>query len=555
MKKLPFLLITYILMAISFAVLLLLPNVFPTDSISFFAEEQAIPFNTGWEYVSSDGTRTSVELPTTLDIPAGEECTIVGTLPMAQISGQTLLIRTTMQSLKVYINDELLYERGTDDNFLGKAYGSSWNDVRIPSSAAGAEIKLVFCSPYESSSGILNGIVRGSKTACLYSIFQANYFTLFAGLIIIVTSVLLFVYYIYFWRTLDKSKSRLYLSLFCFLIGIWVLGESKMLQFVIGNSTIVTKMSFLALMLFPIPFLLHLSSLFDEHFKHRYVYIGIFAFILNFIVCFILQMLDIVDFFESMISAQILIILCMGFALVSCIYEVVRYKNSRACPVLLGLVILSVCGLVELLMSFANIYERTSFVLSVGILAFTAIISSQALSDTKMLGSSVAEAKYYQALAYTDLLTGGKNRTAYFKDVQGVPEILKTGKRVWLAIFDINNLKTINDSVGHVKGDEAIKLAYRIIADSFKGDGSTCYRIGGDEFAVIAVASGYEGFSAMVDRFRTEIKNTDRRFGLEFQIAMGFDEYVNAAIDHERLYAIIDRKMYVNKMLIKSRGD
>lgn len=54
-------------------------------------------------------------------------------------------------------------------------------------------------------------------------------------------------------------------------------------------------------------------------------------------------------------------------------------------------------------------------------------------------------------------------------------------------IADLNNLKLINDTLGHQYGDEAIKLTADVLHSSFSDIGS-CYRIGGDEFCVISNA-------------------------------------------------------------------
>ena len=50
-------------------------------------------------------------------------------------------------------------------------------------------------------------------------------------------------------------------------------------------------------------------------------------------------------------------------------------------------------------------------------------------------------------------------------------------------MLDINNLKEINDTYGHILGDELIVTASRIICDTFKR--SPVFRIRGDEFCVI----------------------------------------------------------------------
>ena len=53
-----------------------------------------------------------------------------------------------------------------------------------------------------------------------------------------------------------------------------------------------------------------------------------------------------------------------------------------------------------------------------------------------------------------------------------------------VVLFDLDNLKVINDDFGHEKGDEALKLCYQCISQAFQNV-KNCFRIGGDEFAYV----------------------------------------------------------------------
>jgi diguanylate cyclase (GGDEF)-like protein len=59
-----------------------------------------------------------------------------------------------------------------------------------------------------------------------------------------------------------------------------------------------------------------------------------------------------------------------------------------------------------------------------------------------------------------------------------------------LAMFDVNNLKVINDSQGHEAGDAYLVRACRLICDVFKH--SPVYRMGGDEFVAVLTGEDYK---------------------------------------------------------------
>lgn len=78
-----------------------------------------------------------------------------------------------------------------------------------------------------------------------------------------------------------------------------------------------------------------------------------------------------------------------------------------------------------------------------------------------------------EKLAYTDNLTGCYNRNWFFKNV-------KIEDKWHITMIDVNNLKKVNDTQGHVKGDRLLIDIVEILKDF-----GTVVRYGGDEFFVL----------------------------------------------------------------------
>jgi diguanylate cyclase (GGDEF)-like protein len=92
------------------------------------------------------------------------------------------------------------------------------------------------------------------------------------------------------------------------------------------------------------------------------------------------------------------------------------------------------------------------------------------------------------------------------------------GEKVTLLIFDVNNLKTINDTQGHKAGDDYIKATADILNSNLRGSGST-YRIGGDEFASIIVGKDEEYIKVLMKSLREENRAAIK--GQNFSCACG----------------------------------
>ena len=107
-----------------------------------------------------------------------------------------------------------------------------------------------------------------------------------------------------------------------------------------------------------------------------------------------------------------------------------------------------------------------------------------------MLFTSLAITRYKQQivrLSNTDQLTGVPNRTIFdqvFEDA-----IANLGRQEFcMALFDIDNLKTINDQLGHDRGDDALKIISDLAIQHIEAPNLVA-RIGGDEFGLILFKS------------------------------------------------------------------
>ena len=127
--------------------------------------------------------------------------------------------------------------------------------------------------------------------------------------------------------------------------------------------------------------------------------------------------------------------------------------------------------------------------------------------------------------SHRDTLTGLLNRKTFEQSIQSV---LLESKRVstlspdgvehrrepgtdachWLAVMDIDHFKRINDTFGHLYGDEVLILLSRLMLQSFRKS-DRVYRFGGEEFAVLLSPCTPADVRTVLDRFRMAVQNHD----------------------------------------------
>ncbi|EPY00417.1 response regulator [Magnetospirillum fulvum] len=90
------------------------------------------------------------------------------------------------------------------------------------------------------------------------------------------------------------------------------------------------------------------------------------------------------------------------------------------------------------------------------------------------------------ALATTDPLTGLRNRRSFFELAQSrFNSLTRAGRRVAVAMIDVDHFKRINDGWGHDCGDRVLIELARVLAETTR-DGDVVGRLGGEEFCLIA---------------------------------------------------------------------
>lgn len=156
-------------------------------------------------------------------------------------------------------------------------------------------------------------------------------------------------------------------------------------------------------------------------------------------------------------------------------------------------------------------------------------------------------------MAYTDAMTGLKNKTAYQAATNLLQERMDQGAVDFaIVVFDLNNLKCINDSQGHAAGDSLIKNAGKIICRAFSH--SPVFRIGGDEFVVLLENDDLchsEDCLKKLESINKEL-NEDLKEDEKISLAYGMAQYEpERDKSYKDVFSRADREMYRHKLAIK----
>jgi diguanylate cyclase (GGDEF)-like protein len=152
-------------------------------------------------------------------------------------------------------------------------------------------------------------------------------------------------------------------------------------------------------------------------------------------------------------------------------------------------------------------------------------------------------------LALTDELTGLYNRRGFMAIAERHLKVgRRSGRGMLLFFIDLDGLKQINDSFGHIEGDRALKRTAEALEKTFR-DSDVIARLGGDEFAVLAIEAEGHSEATIQARLCEHLKLNDAgpsRYAISLSLgAARFDTRRSASIGE--LIVQADQAMYEHK--------
>jgi diguanylate cyclase (GGDEF)-like protein len=160
-----------------------------------------------------------------------------------------------------------------------------------------------------------------------------------------------------------------------------------------------------------------------------------------------------------------------------------------------------------------------------------------------------------QQLAQTDALTGTYNRRGFTQVARTALETAhQSGKRAAIFFIDLNGMKRINDSLGHLEGDRLLVDVAAILRGCFRPS-DVVGRLGGDEFVVLTPEGGEDAeglraqLRAVIDSFNAR---SNRAYRISVSIGLGTAD-PGKRPGLEELVEQADKRMYEDKLLRRAR--
>jgi len=151
-------------------------------------------------------------------------------------------------------------------------------------------------------------------------------------------------------------------------------------------------------------------------------------------------------------------------------------------------------------------------------------------------------------LSTHDSLTGLYNRRIFIERIRN--QVLASPSGHYLLMFDIDYFKQVNDTHGHLFGDQVLQAVARIAEKSCSKDGEMAVRYGGEEFILLLHEESYSAAMTRAEAFRNDVAELrfDEKPNVSIHISGGFIDCSNPDLtNYDKILTIVDERLYTAK--------
>lgn len=341
------------------------------------------------------------------------------------------------------------------------------------------------------------------------------------------------------WKTLNKASKLFVLNIVLVIFGsffdllTYSQSYSLKIQSLFLFVSIIVGCIILPVFAYYFTYLANESKNIVSKNYARIIFIANLLSIIAAVVLFLIGKLFIISN-DQVVSAPFVLIvyiveLCSTLLLVLLLFIYAKQIKFRTFIAFLLLIIMPVIGLtIEYIFDMYISYTVTSF----SVLIQYILLQSKVIAETEM------RSKIENELSRTDVMTGLKNRRAYNEFIENAKENSIFGA----AFFDVNGLKTVNDTKGHSEGDRLIISFAKLLSESLAN--AEVFRISGDEFVAIYTSAVPENtITQEIDLINNELvsHNNIGSMGFYSQNGMNIEKMINEA---EKLMYVQKREYY-----------
>lgn len=516
--------------------------------------------DTGWQVQINDDHYQDVTLSDFAfqAVDKGDTILMTNTLSTKEVQDPLLRFLTYHCAVEVSIDNQSIYQYEGEPGHPNWMVGNGFHYVELPKDYMGKQLQISLQvtenEAFTSFDKVL--ILEGNHAVSDY-IYEYRLALCISVFLIVFGCILILI--ATFAQFYDREFRWLFwISLFSIAIGVWISCNYQLMQVFSQNLWENSLIEYTALYFAPLPIMIFFFMIGNELYFEKLIFrILSICSALFFVTAELLHITNLIHL-PAMLPVYLGLLVLYGPFIVVVAIKHLRDDKRTMRIISVGILILVAFVISDMMRFNIQKYIMPDFMRDMislvpfGTLLFIIfLIISYCVSMVDNMYIK-AEHKVLLKMAYSDELTNIHNRAK----CEEVLQELEYGQQGYAILsLDLNNLKRINDTLGHACGDRLLKDFAAILAKTFMADG-TVGRMGGDEFMVILPNISRARLQGRIDLMeemmaRQNIREKDIRLSVAWGYAFSTE---CAGGDSDAVYELADKRMYRMKRKMKDAG-
>ncbi len=389
---------------------------------------------------------------------------------------------TSMTSLEVLIDGESIYDYHGNNTAWKRPVlgGHTAHFIYLPDNSNGKEITLVYnFTANNTISGLLDVPRIGTKTDLILQQLNGwpsiifGFIFLFVGFLVTAVSFL-------YPHKVERDSLRYY-GILEIALGMWVFTQTISKLLIFRNPVLPMNFSILALFLLPYALIQYVRTSYHVLDKKTFpFYVASLLFLAMYVVGGVSQYFGLFQYTDMLVLSGLF--LALFIIILTSVLAVDYYKGNRTLKSFLAaIIVLLITVAAEEVLLVLDISLQNALILHAGMSISGVLLMIRTAKVIASERAISAKEQMLLELAFTDSLTGVRNRRSFDDFIDSVVNLEYSNNILGILMCDINGLKEINDYYGHTYGD-AVLRDFALSLNSLLPEASIVYRIGGDEF-------------------------------------------------------------------------
>ncbi len=321
-------------------------------------------FNEGWR-MEGDDPDGSITLPVDVAAPRNEMIVIRNILPDDISDGMTMLFRTSIEDMYVYINGALR-ENYYSEGFEHMSYylPSAYLVVPLYSEDSGKEIEVRITV---KDKGILNEVRIGYGNNVWFKIIKENItISIIAAIVIVVGIASVFLFF-FISRMVRIGSSVFYLGLLLIDMGIWAVSESRLRQVLFARPSLSTYYSFFSIEIAGVLVCMFFNEAQLKRYNVKYLVLETIM-SLQIVVNILLSATGLLELYRSVTFSHIWFVIGIVIIIYNIISDIRSGRTKEYVFVLAGMGIFVLFAILEILNFYINPFRSFGAYICIGLL-------------------------------------------------------------------------------------------------------------------------------------------------------------------------------------------